>query len=320
VLVFVESYGRVAVQDSPFSAEIRAALDDGTRALRGAGFGARSAFLTSPTFGGVSWLAHATLQSGMWIDSQQRHDQLFDSDRLTLSSAFAKAGWRTVADVPLNRDPWPEGQDFYRFDRTYDRTDVGYSGPKFGLASMPDQYVLSAFERLELGAGHPPVMAELDLVTSHEPWTPLPRLLDWEDVGDGSVYEDMIEGQPSAAEVLGDRDRAGARYAQSIRYTLDALVSWVTTFHAQDDDFVLVLLGDHQPISVVSGSHPSHDVPITVVARDPAVLRAIDAWHWDHGMLPAPDAPLWRMDAFRDRFLAAFGSAPPGQVAQAAPR
>ena len=29
-------------------------------------------------------------------------------------------------------------------------------------------------------------------------------------------------------------------------------------------------------------------------------------------MLPAPDAPVWPMSAFRDRFLAAFAAGPPG--------
>jgi hypothetical protein len=27
-------------------------------------------------------------------------------------------------------------------------------------------------------------------------------------------------------------------------------------------------------------------------------------------MLPGPDAPVWRMDAFRDRLLGAFGPSP----------
>jgi hypothetical protein len=27
-------------------------------------------------------------------------------------------------------------------------------------------------------------------------------------------------------------------------------------------------------------------------------------------MLPSPNAPVWPMDAFRDRFLTAFGSTP----------
>ena len=76
LVVFVESYGRVAVQDSSFSPRIDAALERGAAQLRAAGFSSRSAFLTSPTFGGLSWLAHSTLQSGVTVDGQWRYDQL----------------------------------------------------------------------------------------------------------------------------------------------------------------------------------------------------------------------------------------------------
>ena len=98
-----------------------------------------------------------------------------------------------------------------------------------------------------------------------------------------------------------------ALYAESIEYSLSALISFVTTLHEQDDDLVLVLLGDHQPASVVTGPDASHDVPITIIAADPAVLEQTSSWGWDDGMLPGPDAPVWRMDAFRDRVLGAFG-------------
>jgi hypothetical protein len=33
--------------------------------------------------------------------------------------------------------------------------------------------------------------------------------------------------------------------------------------------------------------------------------------HTTDGMLPSPQAPVWPMDAFRDRFLTAFGSPAP---------
>jgi phosphatidylglycerophosphate synthase len=72
LIVFVESYGRVAVEDPQISPGVNAVLDDGSGRLSAAGFTARSAFLTSPTFGGISWLAHSTVESGMWVDSQQR--------------------------------------------------------------------------------------------------------------------------------------------------------------------------------------------------------------------------------------------------------
>ena len=138
----------------------------------------QSAFLTSPTFGGISWLAHSTLQSGLWIDNQQRYDELVASDRFTLSDAFKRAGWRTVGDVPSNDRDWPEGTSFYHYDQIYDARNVGYAGPKFSYATMPDQYILPAFQRLELAKpDHAPVMAEIDLVSSHTPWTPLPHMV-----------------------------------------------------------------------------------------------------------------------------------------------
>ena len=98
-----------------------AVLAAGTKQLQAAGFGARSGWLTSSTFGGISWLAHSTMQSGLWIDNPSRYDQLVASNRLTLSTAFKRAGWRTVADVPSDNRYWPEGSSFYHYDKVYDR-------------------------------------------------------------------------------------------------------------------------------------------------------------------------------------------------------
>lgn len=319
IVAFVESYGRVAVQGSPFSASVASTLDAGTSRLGKAGFSSRSAFLTSPTFGGISWLAHSTLQSGLWVDSQRRYDDLMATDRATLSATFKRAGWRTVGDVPSNRQDWPDGTSFYRYDTVYDARNVGYAGPGFSYASMPDQYVLSAFQRLELDKpGHRPVMAEIDLVSSHTPWTPLPHLLDWGDVGNGSVFSAM-DGGPPPQVVWRDPDQVRAAYAKSIEYSLSTLISFVLSCH-DSNDLVLVVLGDHQPATVVSGPGASHDVPITVIARDPAVMSRISGWGWQDGLRPHPDAPVWRMDAFRDRFLTAFGPPPPPATpARAAP-
>ena len=64
---------------------------------------------------------------------------------------------------------WGPGTSFYHYDKLYDRRDVGYHGPTFSYASMPDQYTLAAFQHNELQPGHQPVMAEIDLVSSHTP-------------------------------------------------------------------------------------------------------------------------------------------------------
>jgi hypothetical protein len=175
---------------------------------------------------------------------------------------------------------------------------------------MPDQYTLAELRRRELtdDADRPAVMAEVDLVSSHHPWTPLPRLVDWDEVGDGSVFDGMPEEGESKGEVFGDPDKVRTAYGRSIEYSLDTLVSFLETY--PDPDLVVVMLGDHQPHTYVTGADPGHDVPITVIAHDPTVLDRISGWGWQEGMRPDPDAPVWRMDAFRDRFLTAFG--PPG--------
>jgi hypothetical protein len=306
LLVFVESYGRVAVQDSPESPRVDALLDDGTKRLQAAGFSARSAFLTSPTFGGISWLAHSTLQSGLWINNQGRYDDLLSNGRFTLTQAFSRAGWRTVADVPSNERDWPEGKAFYHYDQIYDSRNVGYAGPRFSYSDVPDQYVMARFRRDELARPHhTPVMAEIDLSSSHGPWAPLPHMIGWDQIGDGSVYDAMAANGETPDALFKSVDKVRAAYGQSIEYSLTTLITFVEKYG--DPNLVMVLLGDHQPATVVSGENASRDVPITFIAHDEAVMNRISGWGWEQGMRPSPTAPVWRMDAFRDRFLSAFG-------------
>ena len=310
LLLFVESYGKVAVQGSSFSPRVDAVLDKGTAQLRARGFSSRSAFLSSSTFGGLSWLAHSTLQSGIRIGTQRGYDQLVKSDRLTLSGAFKRAGWRAVVEDPANKRTWPEGSAFYHYDKIYDRRNVGYRGPGFGLPPMPDQYVLSALHRLELARRHrPPLFAEVDLISSHAPWTRIPRLIPWNEVGDGSIFDRVPAEESTRARLFGDAGRARAAYGHSIEYTMSTIASYVQ--HYGDDNTVVVLLGDHQPATIVTGQGASHDVPISIIAHDPKVMDQIAGWGWQDGLRPSGQAPVWPMASFRDRFLTAFGSSPP---------
>ena len=192
LLVFVESYGQVAVQGSSFSPQVDAGLDKGTKRLQAAGFSARSAFLTSPTFGGISWLAHSTLQSGALGQQPAalrpaRREQPLHAQRRVQAGRVADRRRRAV-----ERPDWPQGTSFYHYDKLYDRRNVGYHGPTFAYASMPDQYIFSALQRLELAKpDRRPVFAEVDLVSSHTPWTRIPQLIAWNEVGDGSVFNRM---------------------------------------------------------------------------------------------------------------------------------
>lgn len=303
LLAFVESYGRDAVLNPQFAPQVDATLDDGTRRLAAAGFAARSAFLTSSTFGGGSWLAHDTLLSGLWVDNQQRSDTLMASDRFTLNAAFRRAGWHVTGIMPAVDRDWPEGK-FFQYNEFYDSRTIGYRGPKFSYVPVPDQFTLAAFQRLARGPGHAPVMAEIPLVSSHAPWTPIPQLVGWDAVGDGTVYNSMSTAGDPPDVAWRTSEKIHTAYRNAIVYSLSSLISYIETYG--DDNLVVVFLGDHQPSPVIVGDTTNRDVPITIVARDPKVLDRVAGWGWQDGLRPDAQAPVWRMDSFRDKFLTAF--------------
>jgi hypothetical protein len=304
MVAFVESYGRTAVDDPG----VGAVLDKGSAQLAASGFGALSGWLISPTAGGGSWLAQSTLLSGLWIDTEQRYRELVTSKRLSLNAAFHEAGWRTVGVMPAITSTWPEG-DYYGYDKLYMSKNDGYQGQTFNFSSMPDQYTLSAFQHDELDpTGRAPVMGELALLSSHTPWAPLPTSFDWDQIGDGRIFKSVDVAHDQPDEVWKDGTRIRAQYMQSVEYSVSTIVSYLEKYGT--GNLVMVFLGDHEPASVIKGADADHLVPITIVAKNPAVLARVAGWNWQPGIKPAADGPVWRMDTFRDRFLTAFGSRP----------
>ncbi|MFE9902311.1 alkaline phosphatase family protein [Streptomyces achromogenes] len=311
IFTFVESYGRSAIEDPVMAPGVDRMLDARTKALARAGFHARSGWLTSATYGGSSWLGHSTTMSGLWISNQQRYRTVMASDRLSLTEAFRRTGaFETVGVMPGVQKGWPE-QKWYGLDKVYDAFRLGYRGPKFSWSTMPDQYALQQYQervhgkRPAAGKGR---MSLLILTSSHQPWAPVPRMVDWDRLGDGSAFKAMEAAGDKAADVIADTARSRAAYGRSVQYSVTALTEWLQRYGTKDT--VLVFLGDHQPIARVSGNHASRDVPVSLVAKDPKLLDRIAGWHWTDGLRPAHDAPVWKMSAFRDRFLTAYGSTP----------
>ncbi|MGW1592594.1 CDP-alcohol phosphatidyltransferase [Streptomyces sp. NPDC002343] len=311
IFTFVESYGRSAIEDPVTAPGVDRMLDARTKALAESGFHARSGWLTSATYGGNSWLGHSTTMSGLWISNQQRYRTVMASDHLSLTGAFRRTGaFETVGVMPGVQKGWPE-QRWYGLDKVYDAFRLGYRGPKFSWSTMPDQYALQQYQervhgkRPAAGKGR---MSLLILTSSHQPWAPVPKMVDWDRLGDGSDFEEMEAAGNRAADVIADTTRSREEYGRSIRYSVTALTEWLARYGTKDT--VLVFLGDHQPIARVSGNHAGRDVPVSLVAKDPKLLDRIAGWHWTDGLRPAHDAPVWKMSAFRDRFLSAYGSTP----------
>ena len=304
LLVFVESYGQTTLGTPEYADIIRPTLTEFESALMGAGFSSRSAWAGSPTFGGESWLAHSTVLSGAWIDNQRRYRMLMESSRTSLVGDFKRAGWRTVGVMPeITLTPWADAE-FFGYDKFYGSPELNYAGAPFGYMVMPDQFTLAAFQRAELTPNHAPLMAQIALVSSHIPWAPLPKLLPWDQVGDGSVFT-TARTEETAETVWSEPSRISRFYVRSIDYSLRALMSFVTAYGS--DNVLLIILGDHQPMPFVAGDFAPHTVPIHIIAKNAALLDQLGEG-WTRGMIPDVQSPVWPMDTIRAHIHAAFTS------------
>jgi len=272
LLIFLESYGAVTY-DSPPIAEIVA---NGRRELAAAaaatGREVSSAFVESTTFGGSSWLAHSSLLTGLDVREPGTYDLLLTQERPTLPKRFASAGYRTLAVMPGLKNDWPEG-GFYGFDAILGEHELDYRGPEFGWWRIPDQYSLAKLDSLALTSGaRARVFLFFPTINTHIPFRPTPPYqADWNRV----LGAHPFDAAAAAASIAQSPDWASLEvpYAESFVYTLKYLGGYLRA--RPDADFVLVLLGDHQPASIVTGLGARWDVPVHVITTRGAVTRAL---------------------------------------------
>ena len=318
VIAFIESYGMSAVDDARYAPVIGPRLEELTVRMERAGLHLASGALVAPTQGGQSWFSHGSLLSGAWLENQLRYDLLLASGRETLVDDFRRAGYRTVAVMPAITLAWPEGERL-GYDTILAHDDIEYEGPPLNWVTMPDQFIWSFLERVVRtadGGGTAPLFAELGLISSHAPWTPiLPVLDDWDRIGDGSVFAPWEHAGERPEDLWQDLDRVRAHYARSVDYAIHTMTAYAERY--VDDRTLLIVLGDHQPAPLITGDEAGRAVPVHVISGDPALVQPFIDWGFEMGGRPSVGAPTPRMDAFRDWFVRAFSEPADGGVTSA---
>jgi hypothetical protein len=307
LIVFVESYGRSALEEEPFATPLRHRLDGIETRLEAHGLAAATGWITSPTVGGQSWLAHSTLASGVRTADQGGYNAYLQHADGDLAHLFAAAGDDTALISPAIVHPFPEAAGF-GFERLLFADRLGYRGPRMGWVAMPDQYTLAVTGRLlwaSRPAAGPGRFITTVLVGSHAPFTPLlPLVPDWDRLGDGSVFAGLpMTGEPPAA-VWADHARLQAAYTAAIDLSLASLGDWLERF--VDARTLVVMLGDHEPAALVTGRPDARDVPMHVVSGDPRLLGPFLKWGFDPGLMPHPGAAARPMASFRSFLVQAF--------------
>ncbi len=299
-LIWVESYGRASFDNPLYAPTHLGTLQAAEAEIAALGLAMKSGWLTSPTAGGQSWLAHGALGSGLWTADNGRYQAMIYSGRKWLFHIARDAGYRTVAVMPAITKDWPESQAM-GFELIFDEGQIPYAGESFRWVTMPDQFTLSAYPQL-LPPDPRPDFVQIALISSHAPWTPIADVIPWEDVGDGTVFNEMAGRGPAPDVLWKDRDAVRDAYRRSVDYVLQVVFSHVV--QRADKAPLIIVAGDHQAAGFVSGSD-NRDVAIHMIGPQ-EIVEQIDHWGWTDGLVPAPDVPVRGMDSFRDDFVAAF--------------
>ncbi len=312
-ILMLESYGATVYDEPRAAAALRPRRAELADAVAASGRQVVSGFVRSPTYGGASDLAHLGLLTGVDLADPRRHDLLLTTGRPTLAALFRRHGYRTFGLYPAVSWEWPE-RAFYGYDVYLDGPSLDYRGPPFTAWRIPDQFALERFEKLHpRTADAPPRLLFFATINTHMPYGPQPPV------------------QPDVDRLLGARpfDEDDLRLARASEpdwldqfpdylRSFDTTYRWLATHlrRAEPRETLTVIVGDHQPMANVSGSS-SWDVPVHVIARDPALLAQFVARGFVPGMEP-PRRTLGAMHELTALMLQAFAGDSPAEPAPSA--
>lgn len=306
LLIFAESYGAITLSDPAYRdalGGLRARFEARARAT---GYSIYSDVINSPITGGGSWMAHATVLTGIRIDTQPLYDVMLASNAPAIGHYFREAGYRTVAAMPRLQQPWPHGA-FFSFDAVLDDEALGYKGARFSWETTPDQFVLERVHEREISGARQPLFVQYVLSSSHLPFDHVPPLIaDGRMIGDGRVYESLDSTKYPAPGGQVFENRAG--YLAAIRYVLESLENYLVERLA--DDSLVIILGDHQPPLTFAAATRNKAVPIHVLSRDPKLLEPFRRAGYASGLVPGRTETNVGMESFLPWLFENFGRTP----------
>jgi phosphoglycerol transferase MdoB-like AlkP superfamily enzyme len=304
-LIFLESYGVTLFEDAHHFERIGPRYRELESRLRASGYYFSSSQIQSPTFGGGSWRAHATLLSGFQAASQHRYDALLASKRKTLVHVLKEKGYRAVAAEPGIKWYWPDGL-FYGFDKIYDFEALDYDGPEMGWWKIPDQFTLYRIYKNEIATARKPLFVKASLIMTHIPYYPVPPYVpEWSRFDDGTAYDAGLKSV--AHDAYRDLMELSTWYLAAVGYELDVLEGFLTRYAPENS--LVILVGDHQPPKLATHDNDSWAVPMHVFSKREDLVRAFDALDFQEGLVPLAESPLEMAD-FLQRFLEIFDGDP----------
>lgn len=305
-VIFVESYGSVLFKRPDYRLAYGQLLRELDEKMGASQWQVASAWSDSPTWGGGSWMAYTSALFGLQIEQQPEYQAVFNKFQYEPYPGLAdylhgqgyQRIWLTSLASELSEHEWLRYRNFYGIDQWVRWRDLNYVGPGYGWGpAPPDQYALHYTNELIKESDAEPFFLFFITQNSHYPWTHIPPLVeDWRTLNNSDEELEIID--PEALEHV-ERRRT---YFNAIEYELRMLTDFVLN---EDDDSIIVLIGDHQPPRV-SRRDDGWATPVHVFSRNPSFLETFRAVGFQHGMQLPPVESVMKHAGFYTLFLNAL--------------
>ncbi len=271
-LFSVESYGAALWADEDYRAAREGLMRRVQDGLDELGLPIFTRFVTSPVYGGGSWMSTASALSGIRIEN---HSTYWAWKRMAhryphLIAYLKGHGYHALSVQP--GATWKE--DLYDYDDVIIREDFSYDAFDYGFGHVPDQWALAyAFDNY--WSRHPrPRLFHFVGTSTHYAWEAPPRITE--------TLADLEAPQPTFLETRPEYVELAVTIPQGPKrdFFVTVAYEWELLLDAFrnriEPDFIAIVLGDHQPPFIADGKG-DNDVALHVVT-DIASLPEPLAW------------------------------------------
>ena len=316
-IYIVESYGRASLRPR-IRKQYREYMNSIAKRMSSLGWSMATGLSEAPVMGGRSWLADATMLSGIQIryESEYRHLAPLFSEMASLPGFFRKQGYETILMRPKDKArPGLELVNYFDYSRTVFADDLDYKGRPYGWVQVPDQFALGHIRDVVMPSLDAPEFVFAHLGSSHIPWKSLPPIMgDWRlleryprRINGTSNPQELDEKQvrfqlerfKRSDEVRVRRLRPTAAnlddYFKATSYSMEVVIRHVEAM--EDPPDLVVMMGDHQP--PLYKKSKDFTVPVHLFALDKKLLREFRKRGFAGGIQPSS----WQKRIYHEGFF-----------------
>jgi hypothetical protein len=305
-LIFIESYGRILLDDPILLATYRENLSKNEALLKSKEWHIASHLSLSPVAGGKSWVSYSNILYGYnfsdeWVfNTVSRYPEINRYNHLLrVLRHRGYKNYRLNSMYPSGSKfiPWDEYARFFAIDQWVKYEDLGYTGKLYSFGPSPnDQYALNAALQHIKRRGEGPFTLFFLNQNSHTPfYSPETVAENWRDINDGSIdinTPSIVLGKPKLED-----------YIKAIQFQISYLSDFIIKNGTENDIFILI--GDHQPI-IFPDPEDGFETPIHIISQDSSFVRGFLQYGFNEGLLVKDPLKSIKHEGFYSMFMREF--------------